>query len=116
MAKKPLSNMEIDRRLDALAARHGINNKVVGNSRRGFASENSEAKRSTVTVMLPSMAAVTRVAHVLADLRMAADPAYDAAAARLDRELASMLELVGADPTSLPRSKSTRAQRIRTND
>ncbi|MFL9994309.1 hypothetical protein PQR34_29010 [Paraburkholderia sediminicola] len=42
--------------------------------------------------MLPSMAAVTRVAHAAADAKIAVDPEYDAMCVRLDAELASMLE------------------------
>lgn len=50
---------------------------------------------STVTVMLPSMAAVTRVAHAAADERIAADPRYASMCARLDAELA---EIVASGP------------------
>lgn len=46
----------------------------------------------TVTVMLPSMDAVTRVAHAAADARMAVDPAYAAMCASLDAELAEIHE------------------------
>ncbi|MBB5543326.1 hypothetical protein A8H39_10920 [Paraburkholderia fungorum] len=71
-------------------------------NRLGIASENPEAKRSTVTVMLPSMAAVTRVAHTAADERMAVDPAYDAMCARVDAELAEILSGGSARAPSPP--------------
>ena len=71
-------------------------------NRLGIASEESEAKRSTVTVMLPSMAVVTRVAHAAADARMAADPAYAAACKRLDAELAEILSGGSARAPSAP--------------
>ena len=60
--------------------------------RLGIASENSEAKCSTVTVLLPSMSAVTRVAHAAADAKIAADPRYDEMCAWLDAELGEILE------------------------
>jgi hypothetical protein len=46
----------------------------------------------TVTVMLPSMAAVTRVAHAAADAKIAVDPRYAAMCERLDAELAKILD------------------------
>jgi len=61
-------------------------------ARLGIALENSEAKRSTVTVMLPSMAAVTRLAHAAADAKIAADPEYDSMCERLDAELAEIID------------------------
>jgi len=42
----------------------------------------------TVTVILPSMAAVTRLAHAAADAKIAVNPVYAATCARLDAELA----------------------------
>ncbi|MGF6994639.1 hypothetical protein [Paraburkholderia sp. GAS32] len=71
-------------------------------SRLGIASKNTEAKRSTVTVMLPSMAVVARLAHAAADARIAADPAYDAMCARLDAELAEILSGGSTRAPSLP--------------
>jgi cytochrome oxidase assembly protein ShyY1 len=78
-------------------------------NRLGITSENSEAKRSTVTVMLPSMAAVTRLAHAAADAKIAVDPAYDAICERLDAELAEIIE---AGIPALPRAKSTPGPRV----
>lgn len=47
---------------------------------------------STVTVLLPSMAAVTRLAHAAADAKIAADPEYDSMCERLDAELAEIID------------------------
>jgi hypothetical protein len=58
--------------------------------------------KSTVTVMLPSMAAVTRVAHAAVDEKIANDPVYDAMCARLDAELAEILEGGSARAPSPP--------------
>lgn len=65
---------------------------------------------STVTVMLPSMAAVTRVAHAAADERIAADPRYASMCERLDAVLAEILEgRVGLAAPRVRRTKSTRS-------
>ncbi len=89
-------------------------------NRLGITSENSEAKRSTVTVMLPSMAAVTRLAHAAADAKIAVDPAYDAICERLDAELAEIIDgRVDLAAPRVRRAKSTRAPdvpRIMEND
>src|ERR1700690_4009394 len=72
---------------------------------------------STVTVMLPSMAAVTRVAHAAADAKIAVDPRYAAMCARLDVELASMLNgVITESGKNLRQAKSTRRERVLTND
>jgi hypothetical protein len=67
--------------------RLGICNNFVVNS-----NALTGAALPTVTVMLPSMAAVTRVAHAAADANMAADPRYDEMCERLDAELREILE------------------------
>jgi hypothetical protein len=84
--------------------------------RLGIATAGIPAIKSTVTVMLPSMAAVTRVAHAAADERIANDPRYAAMCARLDAELAEILEGVSESFTPLRRAKSTRAPRVLMND
>ncbi|CAB3783390.1 hypothetical protein [Pararobbsia alpina] len=71
-------------------------------SRLGIASQSNEAKRSTVTVMLPSVAVVTRLAHAAADAKIAVDPVYAATCARLDAELAEILSGGSARAPSLP--------------
>ena len=82
-------------------------------NRLGITSENSGAKRSTVTVMLPSMAAVTRVAHAAADAKIAVDPVYAEQCARLDAELAEIIDgRVGLAAPRVRRGKSTRAPRV----
>jgi hypothetical protein len=86
-------------------------------NRLGIALENSKAKRSTVTVMLPSMAAVTRVAHAAADAEIAVDPVYAEQCARLDAELAEILDgRVGLTAPRVRRSKSKGAPRVLMND
>ena len=47
---------------------------------------------STVTILLPSMAAVTRVVHEAADAKIAADPNYAEISAKLDAALAEILK------------------------
>jgi hypothetical protein len=124
MAKKPLSNMDIERNLRALAARHGINPKTgkYSDAPTGGASgvnsnsgNNSERALPTITVY-PSAATLERLAHFGADCLIASNAEYDAQCARLDAQLAGILERVGTDPTHLPRSKSTRAERVLMND
>jgi hypothetical protein len=84
-------HLEIDRWIRAQEARLGLNqSSSVGGS------------FPTVTVMLPSMAAVTRVVHAAADEKIAADPAYAALCARLDAELAEILAAGSARAPSLP--------------
>jgi hypothetical protein len=75
---------------------------------------------ATVTVMLPSMAAVTRVAHAAADAKIAADPRYAVMCERLDAELAEILEgSVGLAAPRVRRSQrvgSVPTHRVMTND
>ena len=67
--------------------------------------------------MLPSMAAVTRVAHAAADEKIAADPRYAAMCERLDAELREILDgRVGLAAPRVRRAKSTRAPRVLMND
>lgn len=66
-------------RLNALLAERGIHIQAAPVCER------------TVTVY-PSMAVVTRLAHAAADAKIAVDPTYDAMYARLDAELAEILE------------------------
>lgn len=73
-------------------------------------SSTNGGRASTVSVMLPSMAVVTRVAHAAADAKIAADPSYDAMCERLDAELAEILG--GCVGLAAPRAKSTRRERV----
>lgn len=101
-------HLEINRRLHAHEVRLGI----VANS-----GEKSGCALPTVTtIIVPVTRSSLERLHVLADLRMAADPNYLEVSEKLDAQLAGLLDLVGANPTSLPRSKPARAPRIMLND
>jgi hypothetical protein len=65
---------------------------------------------ATVTVMLPSMDAVTRLAHAAADANIAVDPVYAEQCARLDAELAEILERGVGLAVPSHRRKSTHPQ------
>ncbi|MFM0663314.1 hypothetical protein [Paraburkholderia sediminicola] len=67
--------------------------------------------KSTVTVMLPSMVAVTRVAHAAADAKIAVDPHYAEMSAKLDAELAEILE-GGVGLTHPPRRRKSALAQI----
>lgn len=102
--KAKFSHEEIDRRLDALAARHGVTLHQI------------EGVPTVTVVIVPVVRSNVERLHVLADLRMAADPTYSEVSEKLDAELRGMLEGVRPALTPSPRPKSTRAERIRTND
>jgi len=95
---------QIDQWIREQQTRLGIKDKVVVNS-----NALTGAALPTVTVMLPSMAAVTRLAHAAADERIAVDPNYAAMCERLDAELAEIIE---AGIPGLPRAKPTRRARV----
>jgi hypothetical protein len=71
-------------------------------ARLGIATGVIPPVKSTVTVLLPSMDAVTRVAHAAADAKIAVDPTYALMRARLDAELAEILSADSARAPSLP--------------
>ncbi|CAE6740103.1 hypothetical protein R75465_02230 [Paraburkholderia aspalathi] len=88
-------------------------------ARLGIGSAGKPVHLPTVTVMLPSMAAVTRVAQAAADAKITADPAYDAMCARTDAMLAEIIEGCNESLHPLRRAISTRAARmphVMTND
>jgi hypothetical protein len=65
-------------------------------------------KPQPTVIVCPSPYVIERLAHFGADRLIADNPAYEAQCARLDFELASMLEGAALNAAPLPRAKSTR--------
>ncbi|MFM0224836.1 hypothetical protein [Paraburkholderia dipogonis] len=81
------------------------------------ARRSSEACVAPAVTIYPSPYVIERLAHAGADLLIANNPAYASMCARLDAELAEILDGgVGLPAPRVRRGKSTRTPRVLMND